>query len=289
MSGQVAEVFDSPSPKRAAGAAPVHKLRVMEECRRRVQAREMRRTAIAVLGYIAECVDKETGLATLRLRTIAEATTYSRGEVGKAVEELVTAGLLKRISNRRGHECLPASFRLVDPVASGRQPRRPQATTSSPAGDISRTLNNLSPHGSNPHGLNPGLAPLAVEQRQDRPSALQDDIEEQVSTVNWDAEAEWLARTGDYRRWSGPVGGSAYEMASEDLDKWRAQIGDLAMLEAVRKAKAQRGGLGLYGDNLIDFLDPSKPRRSRANGGRYLGARATAIREAPALLVVRGD
>lgn len=283
MTALSAKVVPFASSRRAPDAGPVHKLRVMEECRRRVQAREVRRTAIAVLGYISECIDKETGLATLRLRTIAEATTYSRGEVGKAVKELVAAGLVEHVSNRRGNECLAASFRLLDPAAGGRQARRFEATTPSPVGDTSRMFEKPSPDCSDPDGLVRGreppanfaggpadnlsggsdfgpfstshIPPAASEMtgpprsaRQNAKGAESAALHSAAPPYDWAAATEWLATQGNYRRW-GPGSGEAYELASIDLDRWHERHGEQRVIAAINVAKAGNDGRGWFGSH----------------------------------------
>lgn len=247
MSVRPANVVELPRPQRAHQAQAVHKQRVMEECRRRVQAREVRRTAIAVLSYIAECVDKDSGLATLRLRTIAEATTYSRGEVGKAVQDLVGAGLVERISNRRGKECLAASFRLTVPVAPKRQPHRRPATTPSPAGDISRALNTP------PDGLNPdGLVPEGERGEFEGGILAPPDT---GNAIDWAELIGWLAKAGNYRhRFEAHGAGEAYRRAKQDVDRWRQRRGDRRVLAAISYAKQRRDGRGWFGDFLIERL-----------------------------------
>ena len=123
----VAQVVDCPQ-RRAPAAAPVNKLRVLERVRDFICEGEMRRSAMNVVQYLAEITDKETGLATAELNTIADRTCYSRGEVGKAIKELIDAGLIERIPRRKGKRCLAAAFRLVDLSCERRRPRRLQAT-----------------------------------------------------------------------------------------------------------------------------------------------------------------
>ena len=50
MSAQAATIVEFPRAKRAPQAMAVHKQRIQEECQQRVQGREIRRTAIAVLA-----------------------------------------------------------------------------------------------------------------------------------------------------------------------------------------------------------------------------------------------
>ncbi len=149
-----AQIVNIPQ-RRAPAAAPVHKLRVFEQVRRLIYEGEVRRSAMNMAQYLAEITDKETGLATAELNTIADRTCYSRGEVGKAIKELVDAGLVERVPRRKGKRCLAAAFRLVDPTSERRRPGRREETTPSPTGDTSRAFVKSHPNILIPGGLAP--------------------------------------------------------------------------------------------------------------------------------------
>lgn len=262
-----AQVADFPK-RRAPAAAPVHKLRVFEQVRRLICDGEVRRSAMIVVQYLAEITDRKTGLATVELNTIADRTGYSRGEAGKAIKELVDAGLVERVPRRKGKRCLATAFRLVDPSSERRRPGRREATTPSPTGDTSRAFVKSHPNILNPGGLAPPREnhrremPVDSVPSAEPPPAHQEDEAAVTAKENWTEHAEWLAREGRYRRY-GPGPGEAYRLARDDLDRWRGDKGDQAILEAIRRAKA----LGLSGDNLIDFLastHPAKRQRSRS-------------------------
>ena len=72
---------------RAAAAMPVNKLRVQEQVRQLVRENVMPRSALFVVVYLGEITDKESGLATVELGTIADRTGYSRGG-GRARDQI---------------------------------------------------------------------------------------------------------------------------------------------------------------------------------------------------------
>ncbi len=71
--------------------------------------------------------------------------------------------------------------------------------------------------------------------------------------MDWE---EWLACKGHYARW-GPQPGQAYQLAKEDLDKWRTAVGSDAVLWALKRADSYR----MTGDNLINYLENTWPSR----------------------------
>ena len=71
----------------------------------------------------------------------------------------------------------------------------------------------------------------------------------------WEAEVEWVAQHGNYREY-----GCGYEgLAVDDMERWRQEKGETAVLSAVRRAREKN----LFGPNLTDFLKHTFPQKRR--------------------------
>ena len=241
--------------KRAPTAQPVAKLNVAERTLELVAGGELRRSCVMVVTYLAKSTDAVTGQAVRYLNTIAEHTGYSRAEVGRAIKELVDAGLLIRTSRRRGGWCQATAFQLVDPVTRQRQHRRRDETTPSPGRDTyARTLETPS-HVLNPSGG--GVEPFPDDPSPaERPEvARQGERDAGPSPPSRSPQWEGLARALGYcsSDEAMPVPQEAYDKAKALFGRMTDRMSPLVVRERINAAAA----MNITGSALRELLEPS--------------------------------
>ena len=257
--------------RRAAAASPVNKLRVLEQVRRLICEGELPRCAMFVVQYLAEITDRDTAAAVVELNTIAKRIGTSRATVVRTLKKLIDAGLIERKARRKGKQCFASEYRLAD---VGSQVNLPQVTHDPTpvhrCTTFPRALRKPPPNLVLPDGLVPASGDPAqprspseaARHKRGPPPGFQNERGIETVETDWTEWAEWLATQGRYRRFA-PGGGEAYKAALDDLDRWRRDKGDQAVLRALDDAK----GLKLYASPLIDYLRNTYPGGGRTSRG----------------------
>jgi len=192
---------------------------------------------VAVVAYIMSAIDRRTGECVRHYQTIADGCGMGRGSVGRSIKRLVDAGIIERSARfARNRAQIATAFtigtKITDDIA-----RRPRPVSGTPPSH-ERDTKWLSHRSLNPVGSGPAKV------------ARQREVE-----ADWGAHADWLTMAGQYaKRW----GYGADGLAQTDIDRWRREKGEQAILKAINTARAT----GLHGERLCDFLENTWPMRS---------------------------
>ena len=263
--------------QRATEAKPGHKLRVLDQVRRLICQKKLPSNCMLVVQYLGEITDRKTGVAVVKLDTIAERIGLSRAAVARHLRKLIheDVGLIKREPRALAGRSIANAYRLVDirpkltpakpEVIPAGSPVNPRGVTGEPP--YARTLNPFSrclyPDGpANADRPQLSSPPEASTHERGPPPAFQNDKGAETIELDRDDWAEWLAREGRYRRF-GPGPGEAYGLALDDLDRWRRDKGDGPILQALKRAKREK----LYGDSLTDFMQNTWADGARSSRG----------------------
>jgi DNA-binding transcriptional ArsR family regulator len=233
----------------------VHKAVAMDAALRLVEAGELQPQDMAVLWYIASSLDRQTGEAIRRYQTIAEGCGMSRASAVRAMARLKAAGVIeireRYFQGRRGK--VATAYRLGAVPSPGVQSTTSRGAIHDTSGaQVGSQVNRGSVHGCT--GNSPSHD---FHNPVGGPDQHANDAEGTAGDpVTWSDTVAWLHRAGCYaQQW----GSGSEALAEEDLDRWRRQKGDRAILRAVEKAQE----LGLYRNCLLDFMENTYPARRR--------------------------
>ena len=258
MSSQAAPTTDrDTAPSDAIVVRLLHKAVAMDAALRWVEVGELQPQDMAVLWYIASSLDRQTGEAIRRYQTIAEGCGMSRARAVRAMARLKAAGVIeireRYFRNRRGK--VATAYRRGAAPPPGVQTTTPRGAIHDTSGaQVGSQVNRGSVHectGNSPsHDFhNPVGGP---DQLANDASGTAGD------PVTWSDIAAWLHRAGCYaQQW----GHGSEDLAKQDLDRWRREKGDRAVLRAVELAQE----IGLPRNPLLDFLENTYPGGRRAN------------------------
>ena len=205
------------------------------------QAGDCQPQDVAVVAYIVSAIDRSTGVCARHYATIADGCGMSRSAVGRSIKRLVDAGVVERAARfARNRAQIATAFKIASTITKAIATRNPRPASGTPPSHQRDT--KLSSRCSQyPDGRRPSKVARQGEGEAD-----------------WRMHADWLAEAGQYARlW----GYGAEALARDDLDRWRREKGDRAMLKAIATAKA----LGLHGERLHDFLENTWPMRKGDN------------------------
>ncbi|MHA1537412.1 MAG: winged helix-turn-helix transcriptional regulator [Alphaproteobacteria bacterium] len=217
----------------------------IEAALRACQAGDCQPQDVAVVAYIVSAIDRSTGECARHYATIADGCGMSRSAVGRSIKRLVDAGVIERARRfARNKAQIATAFTIGGPILDAiaqRTSRPPRAIGGTPPSH-QRDAKLSSRDSLYPDGRGPAKVARQGEEEAD-----------------WRVHADWLVGAGQYaKRW----GYGAEALARDDLDRWRREKGDKAILKAIARA----GCSGLHGERLWDFLENTWPMR---NGGDY--------------------
>lgn len=187
-----------------------------------------------ILWSILTGIDRETGECTRHYETIGARCGMSRSAAGRSIKRLVDAGIIERKARAaRNRGQIATAFTVAGRPARGTPPSRIRDAHKGISQGLLYPMEGRPIAGKASMGAPPGPEP------------------------DWNELADWLAEAGQYRKqW----GTGAEELAVEDLQRWRGDKGDRAILRAINTARDR----GLFGPNLIDFLEKTYPGRRTA-------------------------
>ena len=267
MSAQTAPSADRETAQSGAIVVRLlHKAVVMDAALRLVEAEpaegKLRPQDMAVLWYIVSNLDRQTGEAIRRYQTIADGCGMSRATAVRAIARLKAAGVIeireRYFSDRRGK--VATAYRLgADHPGRTSTPARADidarqgGQNDRPEAQVGSGVNRGSVHECTGNSLSHDFhIPVEIpDQRTNDATGTAGD------PVTWSETAAWLHRVGCYEQQWG-YGSDA--LAEADLDRWRREKGDRAVLRAVENAQE----LGLYRNCLIDYLEKTYPAGRRA-------------------------
>ncbi len=222
----------------------VPKMQAIEAALKACERGDCQPQDVAVAAYLVSNIDRATGECARHYETIATGCGMSRSAAGRSIKRLVDAGVIERaprFARNRGQ--IATAFKIGAHILEGileRSSGRPRPT--------GRTRPS---HKRDTNGSSSRISqfPIGVPGQPAKPES-----------ADWEHTAEWLYKAGQYRK----HGFGADSLARDDLDRWRKEKGDVAMLKAIATAQAKR----LYGDLLLDFLENTWPAKGRKSNVR---------------------
>ncbi len=257
MSAQTARSADRETPQSGTIVVRLlHKAVAMDAALRLVEAGDLQPQDMAVLWYIASNLDRQTGEAIRRYQTIADGCGMSRATAVRAMARLKAASMIeireRYFQGQRGK--VATAYRLGAVPTSGVQSTTSRGAIRGPSeASVGSQVNRGSVHGCTGNGPTHNFhIPVGG------PDQHANDANGRASDPDtWSDVASWLHRAGCYRK---QFGHGSEALAEQDLDRWRREKGDRAILRAVEKAQE----LGLYGNCLLDFMENTYPAGRRA-------------------------
>ncbi len=208
---------------------------------------------LATLWFICTHTDNQSGECIRRYEAIAAGCGVSRSTAVRSVARLKRNGILE-IRERFYKETkgkTATAFKL-----SAVEETQVTVPNTNRGSTQRRTILD-----SPLHHIPDGGDQLSRRQRVSRTQRANSnaDAGEEGSEEYWADVAEWLGEQGRYNQRFGYDGASG---AIDDLELLRATKGDEAIMQAVRIARE----MGLYGENLSDFLENTWPKARGRSG-----------------------
>lgn len=311
MSAAESNVVPLRRGRRAAQAQPVHKLQVLEQVRRLIledhprdskTQTKLTSAAMAVVQYLAEITDKDTGAAIVGVRTIARRIGRDQKTVRRQLKRLAELGVVTKQARGKASWSFVNAYRLINPADRKSQTAEPAgspATLPPPTSDPTPSHQRppyareesveVFPHGSNHHGEGGSKGGYHAQSGTEVPAissktAQQNAASRSARAVTW---THWAWRLAPllrrhYAQYHVHRDSDVRRELELDLATWAKWVGPSALVASLDRAMVANDGRPLFEQRLYDYIRNTKPepgypgwRRSRVDGSGTPGARTT--------------